>query len=289
MLLFKERVAVNYEVMAAVSNHALISHDGSSGMLRMWIDGCIRAGVKNMFVIALDDQVAETVANLGVNVWRTDPVKTKDKVMSNHGISALKFQLVEQILSFGYSVLLSDVDIVVLQNPFNFLYRDEDVESLSDGFDAPTAYGWDDVFDDPKMGWSRYAHGFHIFSLNSGLFYIRNNEKTINLMRRITDRLNKETAWDQAVFNQEIFSPSHGEYRSAHISLRIMNMDNFLNSKRLFQTIRHDQYYANHMPVMVHVNYHPDKFERMQSVWKRYIEGDLHALDSYPLGSCTNC
>lgn len=31
----------------------------------------------------------------------------------------------------------------------------------------------DDVFDDPKMGWSRWAHTFHIFTLNSGLFYIR--------------------------------------------------------------------------------------------------------------------
>lgn len=54
-------------------------------------------------------------------------------------------------------MLLSDTDIVTLQNPFNFLYRDEDIESLSDGFDAPTAYGYDDVFDDPKMGWSRSA------------------------------------------------------------------------------------------------------------------------------------
>ena len=33
--------------------------------------------------------------------------------------------------------------------------------------------GWDDVFDDPKMGWSRWAHSFHAFSLNSGLFYIK--------------------------------------------------------------------------------------------------------------------
>lgn len=29
----------------------------------------------------------------------------------------------------------------------------------------------------------------------------------------------------------------------------------------------------------VHVNYHPDKFARMQSVWERYVNNDLHALD----------
>ncbi len=39
------------------------------------------------------------------------------------------------------SVLLSDVDILTLKNPFEHLYRDEDVESLSDGFDENTAYG----------------------------------------------------------------------------------------------------------------------------------------------------
>jgi len=35
----------------------------------------------------------------------------------------------------------TDVDIVTLQNPFNFLSRDSDIEGLSDGFDERTAYG----------------------------------------------------------------------------------------------------------------------------------------------------
>ena len=33
------------------------------------------------------------------------------------------------------------MDVVTLQNPFNFLARDSDVEGLSDGFDERTAYG----------------------------------------------------------------------------------------------------------------------------------------------------
>jgi hypothetical protein len=33
------------------------------------------------------------------------------------------------------------VDIVTLQNPFEHLHRDMDVEGLSDGFDERTAYG----------------------------------------------------------------------------------------------------------------------------------------------------
>ena len=47
------------------------------------------------------------------------------------------------------------------------------------------------------MGWSRWAHSFHIFTLNSGLFYIKPSERTIGLMDRITDRLNKQMEWDQ--------------------------------------------------------------------------------------------
>jgi hypothetical protein len=73
------------------------------------------------------------------------------------------------------------------------------------------------VFDDPKMGWSRWAHTIRVFTLNSGLFYIRPNQRTIGLMDRITARLMKEKAWDQAVFNEEIWFPSHGEFTGSHI------------------------------------------------------------------------
>ena len=33
-------------------------------------------------------------------------------------------------LKLGVSVLLTDVDVAVLQNPFDFLYRDSDIEVL---------------------------------------------------------------------------------------------------------------------------------------------------------------
>ena len=43
------------------------------------------------------------------------------------------------------------------QDPFKHLYRDSDVEGMSDGFDERTAYGFIDGHDDPSMGWARYA------------------------------------------------------------------------------------------------------------------------------------
>ena len=60
---------------------------------------------------------------------------------SNHAVSSLKFRVLRHFLQLGYSVFLSDVDIVTLQNPFPFLIRDSDVEGMSDGFDNATAYG----------------------------------------------------------------------------------------------------------------------------------------------------
>lgn len=45
----------------------------------------------------------------------------------------------------------SDVDIATLQNPFDHLYRDSDVEGMTDGFDPLTAYGEIYGIDDATM------------------------------------------------------------------------------------------------------------------------------------------
>lgn len=66
---------------------------------------------------------------------------SQQNVGSNHAVSGLKFKVLQKFLQLGYSVLLSDVDIVTLQNPFEHLYRDSDVEGMSDGWNNATAYG----------------------------------------------------------------------------------------------------------------------------------------------------
>lgn len=60
-------------------------------------------------------------------------------------------------------------------------------------------------------------------NLNSGLFFTRANERTRGLMDRIASRLAQEAAWDQSVFNEEIFFLSHDDYVSPNISVRVMN------------------------------------------------------------------
>mmetsp|Transcript_22664 Transcript_22664/g.70384 ORF Transcript_22664/g.70384 Transcript_22664/m.70384 type:complete len:412 (+) Transcript_22664:55-1290(+) len=285
LLQLLRKIAVNGEVMAAVSNKALITPDGGYGMLKTWVDGCKRIGMKNYMVIAMDEHTYNAMKATNVPVWLAQRKKMRDMDQSNHGISGQKFHLLKNFLLAGYNVLLSDVDIVTLQNPFDHLYRDADVEGLSDGYDPKTAYGWMDVIDDPGMGWARYVHTVHWYVMNSGLFFIKANEKTVDLMDRITARLEKEKAWDQAVFNEEIFYPSHDEYKASTIVARIMNIHKFMNSKTLFKYYRKDWRLKDKKPVMVHVNYHPDKWPRMQAIEKKWVDGISGALDHFPVGS----
>lgn len=201
------KVAINDEVLVAVSN---INYARKGGMLDLWMDGVKRADVKNALVVALDDETKHNVEEQGIDAFRMDmeiPESQKNNG-GNHAVSALKFRILSRFMNLGYSVLLSDVDVLTLDNPFKHLVRDSDVESMSDGWDHQTAYGYNDVYDDPDMGWSRYAHTMRIFVFNSGLFYLRPSVATMDLLEKLINRLESEGGWDQALFNECIFFPN---------------------------------------------------------------------------------
>ena len=67
------------------------------------------------------------------------------------------------------------------------------------------------------MGWSRYAQGHRHMALNSGLFFIRATDRARALLARVAARLRSERAWDQAVWNEEIFALPHGAAPSAQV------------------------------------------------------------------------
>ena len=282
---FLRKIAINKEVLVAVSNR---NYAWPGGLLELWMKSVQLSGVKNAMVVALDDDTKTNVEAFGFPAYRLDmeiPDSQKDNG-GNHAVSALKFRILKPFLELGYGVLLADVDIVTLQDPFKYLVRDSDVESLSDGWDAATAYGYNDVADDKSMGWARYAHSMRIFVFNSGLFYLRPTQAAIDLLDKVIHRVETENGWDQALFNECIFFPNSPVNKDPSVTRRTMDFEKFMNSKYLFKYLRHDaQKFSNSLPVMVHVNYHPDKFERMQAVWARYVDGDLKALDKFPNGS----
>ncbi|KAL0663701.1 hypothetical protein Bca4012_100538 [Brassica carinata] len=249
---------------------------GSFGTVKMQIASVKRVGIQNYLVVALDDSIENFCKSNGVAYYTSG---------GNHTVSGLKFRVLREFLQLGYGVLLSNVDIVFLQNPFGHLYRDSDVETTSDGHDNSTAYGFNNGFDEPSMGWARYAHTMRIWVFNSGFFYLRPTLPSIELLDRVADTLSKADAWDQAVFNEQLFYPSHPGYTGLHASKRVMDMYEFMNSKVLFKTVRKDHELKKLKPVIVHLNYHPDKLSRMQAVVEFYVNGKQDALDSFPDGS----
>lgn len=278
-----EKVAVRKELIVALANSNV------KEMLEVWFSSIKRVGIPNYLVIALDDHIEEFCKSNDVPVYKRDPDSGIDAVGrsgGNHAVSGLKFRILREFLQLGYSVLLSDVDIIYLQNPFNHLYRDSDVESMTDGHNNMTAYGYNDVFDEPAMGWARYAHTMRIWVYNSGFFFIRPTIPSIELLDRVADRLAKQpNSWDQAVFNEELFFPSHPGYEGLHAAKRTMDFYMFMNSKVLFKTVRKDAKLKKLKPVIVHVNYHPDKLRRMKAVVEFFVNGKQDALDPYPDGS----
>ncbi|KAI8545390.1 hypothetical protein RHMOL_Rhmol07G0036200 [Rhododendron molle] len=267
-----EKVAVRKELIVALANSNVQS------MLEVWYTSIKKVGIPNYLVVALDDGIANLCQSNSVPFYKRDPNEGIDSVAktgTNHAVSGLKFRILREFLQLGYSILLSDVDIVYLQNPFDHLHRDSDVESMSDGHNNMTAYGYNDVFDEPAMGWARYAHTMRIWVYNSGFFYIRPTIPSIELLDRVAERLSRPPpAWDQAVFNEELFFPSHPGYVGLHAAKRTLDMYLFMNSKVLFKTVRKDANLKKLMPVIVHVNYHPDKLPRMKAVVEFYVNGN---------------
>ncbi|CAN4095415.1 unnamed protein product [Withania somnifera] len=276
-------VAVGKEVIVVLANANVKS------MLEIWFTSVKRVGIPNYLVVALDDDIVDFCKENGVQVYKRDPDEGVDsigKTGSNQAVSGLKFRILRVFLQLGYSVLLSDVDIVYLQNPFDHLYRDSDVEVMSDGHNNLTAYGYNDVSDEPDMGWGRYAHTMRIWAHNSGFLYIRPTIPAIELLDRIAERLTRDpNSWDQAVFNEELSFPSYPRYVGLCASRRIMDFYMFMNSKVLFKIVRKDSSLKMLKPVVVHINYHPDKLYRMKAVVDFYVNGKQDALDAFPVGS----
>ncbi len=110
----------------------------------------------------------------------------------------------------------------------------------------------------------------------SGLFYLRSNTRTLDLLTRLEDRLSKTKYWDQSAYNEEIFTLSHGDHKSPQVTVRVMEIDVFMNSKRLFKIVRHmPKDKQPPKPVTVHINYHPGALEQRVHVWRRTASSGL--------------
>ena len=91
------------EVLVAVSNHALINHDGTYGMLATWIEQVRASGVTNAMVVCLDDEIEQAMKAIGFPHWRYKSTNdNKDQSKDNHGISARKYTILREFLVLGF-------------------------------------------------------------------------------------------------------------------------------------------------------------------------------------------
>ena len=124
---FLQRVAPGGEVLVAISNFHLIQH---GGMLNTWIENVQRSKTGPWMVLAIDSDLHEHLDQRGIPNYyiKQEIAAVQQGTGNNHAVSALKFGVLAEFLKLGWAVLLSDVDVVTLSDPFAHLYRDRDVE-----------------------------------------------------------------------------------------------------------------------------------------------------------------
>mmetsp|Transcript_9978 Transcript_9978/g.45167 ORF Transcript_9978/g.45167 Transcript_9978/m.45167 type:complete len:1011 (+) Transcript_9978:321-3353(+) len=261
------KTAIDREVLAAVA-------DSHAPGVYEFVDGIRRLGVDNFLIIALDDAIHKRLTDTGVASYRV-----ANDAQGSHKISAQKFRIIQEFVERGCSVLLTDTDVAWMRNPFPFLYRDADVESMSDGWDNSSAHGFLDTVDDPSMGpdGRKRARAFRVAALNSGMWYVSATEASRRLMAIMAHRMaTEDKLWDQAGYNLELWFASRDAHGTAGATVRVMDPLCFVNSKVMFRFIRHNQpalSKENHQPVAMHANYHTDKAQKMKLVYQYYTNG----------------
>ena len=261
------KTAIDREVLAAVA-------DSHAPGVYEFVDGIKRLGVENFMIIALDDPLHRRLTDQGVASYRV-----VNDAQGSHKISAQKFRIIQEFVERGCSVLLTDTDVAWMRNPFPFLYRDADVESMSDGWDNSSAHGFLDRVDDPSMGpdGRKRARAFRVAALNSGMWYVSATEASRRLMAIMAHRMaTEDKLWDQAGYNLELWFASRDAHGTAGATVRVMDPLCFVNSKVMFRFIRHNQPALgkeNHRPVAMHANYHTDKAHKMKLVYQYYTNG----------------
>ena len=261
-----------FEVLIAISNKNLLADQ-----LPEWVRRVQQAKIRNHIVLALDEETRNAMIQINVPVFLCTPATLALEGTHNHAASAQKFHIIGKILRMGYHVFLSDTDVAWFQNPFASLDRDADVAAMTDGYTNETAYGAITGDDDPTMKWSRYSQAWRIHALNSGLFYVRSNERTIALMDSIHGHLQERNDWDQSVFNMYIQAPLGYPGKTAGVTLRVLDYNDYMNSKTLFRYAR-----GRRMPVALHLNYHPDKSARLAAAEQHFLRNDSKAFDALP-------
>ena len=250
-----QEAAIGREVLAAVSNRNIFA------MLGTFLVGVARANITNAVVVALDDPTAEFAKSKGAHTYVRKLVAPRRLDRQPRDVRP---QVRRPLRVHPRGVLHPPLRRrrTLGANPFTLpsLYRDSDVEGMTDGWDDLTAYGYHYR---PKS--------LRLSARNSGMFYVRATNETLRMMARLRTRMQREAVWDQTAYNEEMWWAAMPGEALHGVSARVMNYMCNLNSKVFFRYMREDAaLFAKHRPVSLHVNYHPEKLPRMEDAFALY-------------------
>ena len=105
------------------------------------------------------------------------------------------------------------------------------------------------------------------------MFFLLATRQSLAMVTRLAKRMEHEGTWDQSAWNQEQFLPAYGSHKAVGVSTRVMNYLCNLNSKTWFRFLREDKALLHgYTPLSLHINYHPEKPDRMKDVHRFYYD-----------------
>ena len=202
-------VAAGNQIVVAFGNAKVLD------FVLAWAENCRRAGLTNFLVGATDAAALERLAAAGVPAFpaETDPSKVGPEG-GGRWFHAAAF------LEWGFDVLVSDVDVAWLRDPFPFFARYPHADILTSS-DHPrheatyrAALGGDefetlDLLDLLARGRAGGAPADSVLedpmraqsSFNIGLIYFRSSADVVQYFRDVLADLARKPRWDQDVFN----------------------------------------------------------------------------------------
>ncbi|KAK1318727.1 hypothetical protein QJS10_CPB04g01396 [Acorus calamus] len=210
-----------------------------------WVKHLTNLGVFNLLVGAMDVKLLEALYWKGVPVFDMGSnMNTIDVGWGSptfHKMGREKVLLINDILPFGYELLMCDTDMVWLKNPLPYLaqFPAADILTSSDQV-VPT------VTDDSLEVWQQVSGAYNI-----GIFHWRPTDSAKKLANEWKDMLLKDDKiWDQNGFNElvhKVLGPSVNEENGlvyafdGSLKLGILPASIFCSGHTYFIQLMHQQ------------------------------------------------
>jgi len=179
------------EVMLSLANDVMMCTNrktcwwNGGNVLETFLESLRRLQLRNSLVITLDDATEAFCTKRGDAPSLRLELPVPSAQQNSRGanmISTLKYGLLRQSLLMGFSILVVDLDLVFLKDPFLHLYRDADIEASTDGFSKSWAGGQISSVHEPKMGWGGGGLYVQHFTLNVGCAFLRPTPRAVLLL-----------------------------------------------------------------------------------------------------------